>query len=110
MNGHTVIPAKSKRTCIHVHAPARELLASTREESGLSEHGQCFRPILARKENFRVLVLEDDAVEEFLQRTVAPGLAASVAVDADWTARRRNDRQQPTSGWIRAVPLVKNRT
>src|SRR5476651_1047100 len=92
-----ILSAKSKRTCIYVHAPARELLASTREGSGLSDQGQRFRPILARKENFRLLVLEGDAVEEFLQRKVAPRLAAAVAVEADMTARRRNDRQQP---WI----------
>src|SRR5476651_265050 len=105
-----ILSAKSKRTCIHVHAPARELLASTREESGLSAQGQRFRPILARKENFRLPALEGEAVEESLQRKVAPGLAAAVAVEAGVTACRWHDRQLPTSGWIRAVPLVKNRT
>src|ERR1700690_2127716 len=71
-----------QRTCVHVHAPARELLASTREESGLSAQGQRFRPILARKENSRLLVLEG-AVERPGDLTLLGGIVVVGAAVAN---------------------------
>lgn len=37
-----------QRTCMHGNAPAREELASAREESGQSQQGRRFRRFLAR--------------------------------------------------------------